>query len=183
MLEKAILLGQEDQQLIEKFGNAKNFLSLDDDKLLNMLSDLGGKSAELVNNVRAGNVYKVVFKTDLNQEQFQMSSDFLLALKNTHKVTEISDNISKQFNEKHNKTEYVYICDIITSRAPSEIQIDEQDEETGEYVDLRRKSRIVGAIQSQSQIKVYADSKAKDVIEKEKINRTLKEIIEGLRID
>jgi len=183
MLEKAILLRQNDKQITEKFGNTKNLLDLDDDKLLNLLIDLGGKSAELVKNIKAGNVYKAVFSMELNQEKFQMSSEFLLALKNTHKVSEISDIISKQFNEKQNNTEYDYICDIITSRAPSEIQIDEQDEETGEYVDLRKKSLIVGAIQSQSQIKIYADPKIKNIPVTEKINTTLEEIIEGIKID
>jgi HD superfamily phosphohydrolase len=182
MLEKAILLKENDKKITEKLGDAKSFLDLDDDILLNLLIGLGGKSKELVTNIKVGKVYKVVFDTELDQEQYQMSPEFLEALKNLHKVSEISDNISKQFNEKENKTDYQYICDIITSKAPSEIQIDKQDEETGEYVELRKKSRIVGAIQSQSRIKVYSDLKLKDVPTRQKINTTLKEIIEGLKI-
>ncbi len=183
MLEKAILLKQEAPEIAEKFGNVKNFLDLDDDTLLKLLVDLGGKSAELVNNIKAGNVYKVMFDTELDQNKFQMSPEFLEALKSSYGVSEISDSISKQFNEKQSQTDYAYICDIITSRAPSEIQIDKQDEDTGEYVDLRKKSPIVGAITSQSKIKVYSDPKIKSVLEKEKINTTLKEIIEGFKID
>jgi hypothetical protein len=182
MLEKAILLKQDASQIAERFNNLKSFLDLDDDKLLNLLVGLGGKSAELVNNVKAGNVYKVMFDTELDQNKFQMSAEFLEALKSSHRASEIGDSISKQFNEKQNQTDYAYICDIITSRAPSEIQIDEQDEETGEYVDFRKKSPIVGAIQSQSKIKVYSDPKIKSVLGKEKINTTLKEIIEGFKV-
>ena len=182
MLEKAILLKENDKKIIEKFSDAKSFLDLDDDFLLNLLIGLGGKSEELVTNIKVGKVYKVAFDTELDQQHFQMSSKFVDTLKNLDKVSEISDNISKQFNEKENKTDYEYICDIITSKAPSEIQIDKQDEETGEYVELRKKSQIVGAIQSQSRIKIYSDLKIKDAPSRQKINTTLEEIIEGLKI-
>jgi HD superfamily phosphohydrolase len=182
MLEKAILLKENDPKITEKFRDAKSFLDLDDDKLLNLLSSLGGKSEELVTNIKIGKVYKVVFNTELDQERFQMSPEFVEALKDPDRVSEISDAISRKFNEKENKTEYDYICDIITSKAPSDIHIDKQDEETGEYVELRKKSSIVGAIQSQSRIKIYSDPKIKDSIPKETINKTLKEIIEGLEI-
>lgn len=182
MLEKAILLNKTDTRITEKFNNTKSFLELDDYELLNLLSSLGGKSEELVTDIKAGKVYKVIFNTELDQERFQMSTDFLQALKNPNKVDEISDDISKQFNEKQSKAAYEYICDIVTSKAPSDIQIDKQDEETGEYVELRKKSRIVGAIQSQSRIKIYSDPKIKDCPASEKINTTLEEIIEGLKI-
>jgi HD superfamily phosphohydrolase len=183
MLEKAILLKENDVKIRQKLGDPKNFVELDDDKLLNLLSTLGGKSAELVNSIKIGKVYKVVFDKELDEERFQMSPEFLEALKDSHKVSELGDNISKQFNEKENKTEYGYICDIITSKAPSDIQIDKLDEETGEYLELRKKSSIVGAIQSQSRIKVYSDPEIKDAPRGEEINKTLKEIIEGLKID
>ena len=182
MLEKAILLKENDPKIIEKFRDVKGFLDLDDDKLLNLLSSLGGKSEELVTNIKVGKVYNVVFDTELDQERFRMSPEFLRALKDPHKVSEISDSISKEFNEKENKTEYEYICDIITSRAPSDIQIDKQDEETGEYEELRKKSNIVGAMRSQNQIKMYFEKEKKYSIPEKTINTTLKEIIEGLKI-
>jgi hypothetical protein len=182
MLEKAILLKQTDTRISKEFSNIESFLKLNDDNLLNLLSSLGEKSEELVTNIKIGKVYRTVFNTELDQERFQMSTDFLEALKNPSKVDVISDDISKKFNEIQNKAEYEYICDIVTSKAPSDIQIDKQDEETGEYVELRKKSRIVGAIQSQSRIKIYSDSKIRDCPSSEKINTTLKEIIEGLRI-
>jgi HD superfamily phosphohydrolase len=182
MLEKAILLKENDPKIIEKFRDVKGFLDLDDDKLLNLLSSLGGKSEELVTNIKVGKVYNVVFDTELDQERFRMSPEFLRALKDPHKVSEISDSISKEFNEKENKTEYEYICDIITSRAPSDIQIDKQDEETGEYEELRKKSNIVGAMRSQNQIKMYFEKEKKYSIPEKIINTTLKEIIEGLKI-
>jgi len=182
MLEKAILLRKTDEKILGKFDNTKNFLSLNDDELLNLLTDLGGKSAELVSNIKAGKVYHVLLDSELDQAHFQMSPEFVESLKKPEKVNALSDIISQQFNEKNNKKDYTYICDIITSKAPSEIAIDNQDKETGEYVELRKKSRIVGAIQSQSRIKVYCEPKVKVNIPTEKLNTTLKEIIEGIKI-
>ncbi len=46
MLEKAILLGKDETKIIDKFTSTKGFLDLTDDELLNMLSGVGGKSAE-----------------------------------------------------------------------------------------------------------------------------------------
>ncbi|MGD0202918.1 MAG: HD domain-containing protein [Candidatus Bathyarchaeia archaeon] len=182
MLEKAILLNKTDSKIIDRFKDTKKFLELNDDELLNVLTNIGGKSAELVANIKAGKVYNALFDEELDQEHFQMSPEFVQGLKKTEKSNELSDKISKQFNEQHNKTEYEYICDIITSKAPSEIQIDKQDVETGEYIELRKKSSIVGAIQSRSRIKIYSDPKIKDPVQQEIINTTLKQIIEGIKI-
>ena len=182
MLEKAILLNKTDKKIIESFNDTKKFLELNDDELLNVLTSIGGKSAELIANIKAGKVYNVLFDEELDQDHFQMSPEFVQGLKRTEKISELSDKISKQFNEHQNKTEYEYICDIITSKAPSEIQIDNQDIETGEYIELRKKSSIVGAIQSQSRIKIYSDPKMKDSAQQEIINTTLKQIIEGIKI-
>ena len=181
-LEKAILLNKTDSKIIDRFKDTKKFLELNDDELLNVLTNIGGKSAELVANIKAGKVYNALFDEELDQEHFQMSPEFVQGLKKTEKSNELSDKISKQFNEQHNKTEYEYICDIITSKAPSEIQIDKQDVETGEYIELRKKSSIVGAIQSRSRIKIYSDPKIKDPVQQEIINTTLKQIIEGIKI-
>lgn len=182
MLEKAILLNQNEKALRDKFLDASTFLELDDDKLLNLLISLGGQSADLVNNIKAGNVHKVVFRDELDQERYEMSAKFVEALKKPHEISIISDNISKELNQKLGEVDYTYIVDVISSRAPNEIQINIQDEETGEYADLRKKSPIVGAIQSKNNIKVYTCKKNKAIIEKEKINRTLKEIVEGYKI-
>jgi uncharacterized protein len=183
MLEKAVLLGKDEKKIAEKFNNTKSFLTLNDDELLNILTSLTGKPADLVSNIKAGKVYDVIIDTELDQTQFQLTTAFVEALKKPEKANALSDTISKQFNEKNNKKEYAFICDIITSKVPSEIAIDDQDKETGEYTELRQRSRIIGAMQSQSRIKVYCDPTIKQEAETEKINTTLKEIIEGIKID
>lgn len=180
MLEKAILLNKDNVRIVEKFKNISDFLELNDDNLLSMLLDLGGKSAELVNGIRTSKVYKVLIDTELDQEHFQMSTKFLASLEDENKISEISDHISKELNSRHKQNEYQYICDILTSKAPSEIQIDARDEETGEYADLRKKSNIVGAIQSLRRIKIYVNPTASDLPSWQIIYNTLKEIIEGI---
>ncbi len=183
MLEKAVLLGKDEKKIAEKFNNTKSFLSLNDDELLNILTSFTGKPADLVSNIKAGKVYEVLIDSELDQTHFQMKTEFVEALKKPEKANALSDTISKQFNEKNNKKEYAYICDIITSKVPSEIAIDDQDKETGEYTELRQRSRIIGAMQSQSRIKVYCDPTIMQEAQTEKINTTLKEIIEGIKID
>lgn len=177
MLEKAILLNQNNSQITEKFQNVNNFLELYDDNLLSMLVSLGGKTAELINGIKGNKVYRKIVDTELDQEHFQMSPKFLASLNDEN---EVSDFLSKELNCKQNQNEYQYICDIVTSKAPSEIQIDEMDKDTGEYVDLRKKSNIVGAIQSLRRLKVYVNTTLSNVPSREIIYNTLKDIIEGV---
>lgn len=180
MLEKAILLNKENDQLTGKFRNVNSFLELYDDKLLDILLNIGGKSAELINGIRTSKVYSVLSDRELSQEYFEMSPKFLASLEDESDVAEISDFITKELNNKYEQNEYQYICDILTSKAPSEIQMDTPDEETGEYVDLRKKSKIVGSIQSIRRIKTYVNPTLSDLPKEEIIYNTLKEIIEGI---
>jgi len=107
-----------------------------------------------------------------------MNTTFLEALKKSHQVSEISDSISRQLNQKLDQTDYTYIVDIIGSRSPKDIHMDIQDEKTGEYAVLREKSPIVGAIQETKVIKVYAHRGIKKKTDKE-LNTALSEIVEG----
>jgi len=177
MLEKAILLKKDASQVIEKFKETKSFLELYDDNLLRMLIDSKGRSEKLVSDIKGNKVYRVLVDVELNQENFQMSPKFLASLDDEN---ELSDFLSLELNKQYNQAEYQYICDIVTGKAPSEIHMDEIDSDTSEYVDLRRKSNIVGAIQSVRRLKVYVDPTLCDIPSPEIINSKIKEIVEGI---
>lgn len=177
MLEKAILLNKDNDQITGKFKDVNNFLELYDDNLLNMLIDSGGKSAELISDIKTNKLYRILIDNELDQEHFQMSPKFLASLKDEN---EISDFLSKELNREYEQSEYQYICDIITSKAPSEIQIDDIDKDTGEYVNLRKRSNIVGAIQSLRRLKIYANPTLSSIPSGEIIYNTIKDIIEGI---
>jgi len=177
MLEKAILLNKDKEQIAAKFKDVDNFLELYDDNLLNMLLASGGKSTELINAIKGNKLYRILVDVELDQEHFQMSPKFLASLKDDD---EVSDFLSKELNGIYRQSGYQFICDIVTSKAPSEIQIDDKDKDTGEYVDLRKKSNIVGAIQSLRKIKVYVDPALHNVPSTETIYNKLKDIIQGI---
>lgn len=177
MLEKAILLNKDNSDIVAKFEDVNNYLELYDDNLLMMLRNPEGKSAELVTSIKTNKVYEVKSDVQLNQDDFQMSPKFLASLNDED---EISDFLSVELNRRLGQKEYQYICDIVASKAPSEIQIDEVDKDTDEYVDLRKKSNIVGAIQSLRRLKIYVNPTLPNVPSEQIINKTVKEIIEGM---
>jgi len=177
MLEKAILLNQDKKIIKKSFSNIFEFLKLDDDKLLTMLSDLDEFSSEIVTNIKGNKMYKVVVDIDLNPKNFQMSPEFISSLNEEEKVCE---EISQQLNLKLGKENYQYICDIITSKSPKEIHIDEVNEETGDYLTLREKSNIVGALQALRRLKVYVNPSLDDIPTETVIYENVKELIEGL---
>lgn len=177
MLEKAILLNKDNNDIITKFKDINNFSELYDDNLLTFLRNSGGKCAELINSIKTNKIYGVKSDIELNQDNFQMSPKFLASLNDED---EVSDHLSVELNKRLGQEDYQYICDIVASKAPSEIQIDDVDKETGEYLDLRKKSNIVGAIQSLRRLKIYANPTLSPVASGQVINNTIKEIIEGL---
>jgi len=179
MLEKAILLNKDNDKITEMFKDTGSFLELYDDVLLSRLRASGDKSAELINGIMTNRIYTCLLSTELDQEHFQMSPNFLASL-GDEKDDETSDFLSEELNRKCGQSEYQYICDIVASKAPSEIPIDMKDEDTDEYVDLRKRSRIIGAIQSLRRLKIYVNPSLSNPPSQEVINSTIKEIIEGV---
>lgn len=180
MLEKAILVHKDDGKIKDIFSNTIEFLKLDDDKLLTLLSDIGEYGSDIVTRIKRNKVYKMAFQSELNQNYFEMSPEFIESLKEVNKVC---DNLSRKINEKYDKEDYQYICDIITSKSPKEIQIDNFDEDTGEYVTLRNKSNIVGAIQALRSLRIYANPSLDDIPDKSLILEDMIELIEEERND
>jgi len=186
MLEKAILLNKDNSEIKNCFCDIERFVELTDDELLKVLSQLDVQTVDLIKGIKSGKIYSVIIDKELDQKQFKMPSEFLNALKTPLQISEISDTLSKQLNQKLEQTDYTYIVDIIGSRAPKEIPIDLQDEKTGEYAVLREKSPIIGAIQETKLIKVYANNTIKKNIDETGLN-TLKaalgEIVEGFKVE
>jgi len=177
MLEKAILINKDNESIRKLFTDINYFLDLDDEKLLSSLSNAGEISKNIVKSIRENKIFKVILEVDLNQEIFEMSPEFITSLKDED---EVCDHISKIINDTYKQENYNYICDIITSKSPKEIHINEKDEETGDYVILRNKSSIVGAIQALRRMLIYANPSLENIPEKESIFKSVKEIIEGL---
>jgi len=176
MLEKAVLMNKDNHEITEAF--TKSFLELDDQKLLDKLSSCNSKTNNLIKSItKQSGLYKIISPPlELDQQHFSMDTKFLTSLKDED---EVSESLTRKLNEELHQEDYSFICDIVTSKAPRQIQIDELDESEGEFWPLHKKSKIVGAIQSLRQIRVYINPSLSTEFNKETIYSKIKNIIEG----
>lgn len=176
MLEKAILKNKNEEKIMESFQKIDKFIQLEDDKLLNILSGLNEETNKIIKNIKKNELYKSSLTRDLDSKIFEMSPNFLKELEN---MNNLSENITNEINEKMGCAQYSCICDIVVSKAPKDIHLDELDNETGEYKLLRDKSNVVGALKSEKQILVYSDPTLNNISEDEIFN-VVKEVVEGI---
>ena len=163
MLEKSLLIKcEDDKNYSDTFKNVDKFIKIDDERLLDDLISGTGSSARLASDIKTNNLYRKVLDISLSELPPQSASKF--AAKVHKRQDEISNELSLSLCEKAKSEKYQLICDIITSRSPKPIHID-QYEDDGDPVDLSSKSAIIDAISPSWKLRVYLDRSKKNLTE------------------
>jgi HD superfamily phosphohydrolase len=175
MIEKAIILkAEDDHDFKSQLIDVKKFMELNDDHLLETLKNRKGLSAELSHGVYDNRLYSLEYDEELTAETFSLNDKFVNELKDPNGL---SDNISKRLSELTRLNDYEIICDIVKSKMPETINIDQYDELSGGQIELKSRSPIIDAIKGHNKIKVYLKRNLQREFEKSFISESLKEII------
>ncbi|HKU32717.1 MAG TPA: hypothetical protein VJR22_02585, partial [Candidatus Nitrosotalea sp.] len=156
------------------FTDTNRFIELDDEKLLERLQKGNSLSSDLAEHVRDNKLYDMIYDGDLTSNIFDMSDDFMKELQDDPDA--LSDVLSIKLGRKAGCKKYQIICDIVKSRSPKPIHIDDYDG-SGEPIELKSKSDIINAIKPKVRIKIYVDPELKKNADKDFINKSLKKII------
>jgi HD superfamily phosphohydrolase len=175
MLEKAILMCKDVEEIKDAF-TLDGFLGLDDEHLLSLVEKAGTNSQHLLAVRETKRLYETVYERELKTPDFEITPEFLSSLEN--QCDELSDKLSLELNRSYGKEDYRIICDIVRSRVPEEVFLDETDE-YGQEVVLHQKSDVIRAIKGINVIKIYAEQETAITLkeDKEELHRKLKELV------
>jgi len=176
MLEKSLLIRcEDDKSYASRFNDTNKFIEIDDERLLDELRLGSDLSAKLANDIRENQLYGKIFETTLSTQTYKFSDEF--ATKFQDKPDELSDELSLSLCKIVKLEKYQIICDIIKSRSPKPIHIDQYNE-SGEPVDLKSESDIIAAIKPEFKLKIYLDNSLKKNVKQDLITSWLpKEMI------
>jgi hypothetical protein len=174
MLEKAILRALEnDNELRKKISNPKTFVTMDEYNLLEDIAQVKGFSEKIVGMIRKNDLYSELWSNELREPNFVMNERFIESLR---KHDEVSEKITQELCKDKGEP-YVFICDIIRTKAPRNILVDKLDKE-GEPIQME--SPILKALRSEElAIKVYIDP----TLHKKKgksLAKTIKKDVQGI---
>lgn len=174
MLEKSLLMRCEDDiDYSKNFIDTKKFVELDDEKLLDELRNGSGLSAQLANGIRENQLYEKIEDYELDFKNYTFSNEFTSKIFDNS--DELSDELSKSLAEKAKLGEYQIICDIVKSRTPKPIHIDNYNT-AGEPIELKSESEIIKAIQTKFRLKIYLDPSLKNSLGKDLISSWFNDI-------
>ncbi len=158
MLEKAILKGKEDNpNLSAHFTDLDKFIELNDDGLLTLLEQSGVFAKEVVVGIREKRLYEnTQVGLNLNEEDVKMSGKFLTDLTSSEDGASLGEDLTRRVCGELGTEPYQIICDIVKSRVPRRIDLDDIDPETKEPRELKEKSDILPHIEQRNVLKVYA---------------------------
>jgi HD superfamily phosphohydrolase len=181
MLEKAILVAIHDgSNIAEEISDVSKYMELDESKLIDSLRQCGGFPKETCDRIlKKADLYIPILDNDLNEFKFEPRSKFLKDLLKSEDA--VSERISLSLSQLGSK-QYSFICDIVRSKTPKEIHIDEKDAD-GEPIEIEQKSEVIRAIrQPRITLKIYANPETKKkskLTEEKKIKREVQTIIDG----
>jgi len=177
MLEKALLLSKDDAAIKGAF-DMPQYLELNDEKLLSQLEKVTHPDVKhLVAIEDTKRLYeKLPKEKELQEPDFHMTTEFLDAL--AKDADELSDNLSCRLNDSLKLEAYTLICDIVTSKAPEEIPIDDKDED-GAPIQLSSRSKVVASIKPASVLRIYVKPDCTKAFKMDDLEHKLKELVEG----
>lgn len=174
MLEKTILINKDNPKIQEVFTN--KFLELHDEEMLRILKDLNPKAGKFVDNIRNERLYKMM-KFDFLIDVESISD---MQIENINRIQSkeniVADNLSKILCNDYKVDEYSIICDIISSKKPSEISLERLPGQKEEEK-LVTRSSVVKAIQKTSVVRAYADPEVIPKLKDFEIQEKLKQLI------
>jgi len=177
MLERAILAGcSDDKDLRGIFQSPEKVTQLYDEKLLEALEKIKGfpqDTAAAIMSKRG--LFVKIYDRELSVGQFPgISQNFLEAIRPAG-ASEASFGLSKKVCETLKTEQDQIICDLVKSRVPHSIHVDERDSH-GDPIELKSKSSIIGAIKEKIRLKAYIHPS----LQKKMEEKTLSKTIEGL---
>jgi len=177
MLEKAILAAYDSNPSFRReMGDLKSFMEINEYSLLEKLIQIGGFPKSMVERISKGELYRQEFVEKLEVPTFNLNTDFVDSLR---KHDFVSETITQKLNVSESAP-YDIICDIIRTKVPKEIYVDELDEE-GEPIPI--KSGVIDSLRKEeSLIKVYVQPeypKQKEKVLKETVKSKIQEIIDA----
>jgi HD superfamily phosphohydrolase len=154
MLEKAILDAAEEEKSFRRiFTDLSSFMKMNDANFEEKLRKQTVFSKSIVNSINSNKLYKPALRQPLKVRKSQrIASEFLDHLGKD--ADDASDALTDKLNTHFGLDKYELICDILKSRVPSEINID--DYKNNEPIELASKSRILRALQGEITLKVYS---------------------------
>lgn len=156
MLEKAVLVAARNGSSIkDEIDNLDRYLELDEPRLRKGLEESGGFSKEISERIKTADLYKRIFEKDL--EFFKLNREFLKDLSTSEDdvADKMSLNLSQAAYTRTPTGTYPVICDIVSTKIPKDIHINEKDEH-GEPIEIKQRSEVVRAIsQPKLLLKIY----------------------------
>lgn len=177
MLEKAILAAiKADKDLEKEMRDVDTFVKINEHSLLQRLRRVDEFPRSVVDMIWRGNFYCELLDEKLEAPIFQLNEDFLEGLRDHNNV---SEQITQMLSESESRP-YSIICDIIRTKVPKEIFVDELDKE-GEPVQIE--SKVIDSLRKEEwSVRVYAEPelfKKKEKALKETIKSKIQAIIDG----
>lgn len=175
MLEKAILAAIDaNKDFKNEMSDLKSYMQITEYSLLEKLRYVKDFPQSIVERISKGELYRQVFNEKLETPNFDLNEDFLESLR---KHDFVSEAITQKLNESESNP-YSFICDIIRTKVPKKIFVDELDEE-GEPVAI--KSGVIDSLRKEELlIKLYVEPefpKKKEKVLKETVKSKIQEII------
>jgi HD superfamily phosphohydrolase len=187
MLEKALLLEcQSNSEIKEYFTSIQKYTRLYDEHLLRLLEEGSQFSKQIVEAIfKKGEVYQQVYVEDVKNLSRKVAEEsFIEALNNESRIEDIADQLSLEVCEELKLNSYSVIVDIIRSKIPETIHLENVETKTSPPNELKEKSEIIKAFEPQIRIKAYVNSEASEEVKKKNINinKKIEEVISGWRI-
>ena len=165
MLEKSTLLGVEnDDNLSKYFRDEDELLALDDDKLLSLLKKSSSEyTTKLVKNIWSRKLFcdaatiQLYKNSDINQSFIKN-----IIAGSSNGIDKISNELSIKLSEKLHLNKYQIICDIIGTKTPADIFIENTEQESGDPEELKDKSDIIKSMKSRHTMRIYIDPELDD---------------------
>src|SRR5438445_2612723 len=177
MLEHAVIAGcADDNVLRELFENPRRVAELYDEKLLELLQKTPGFPAETANAIiNKRGLFVKIYDKELSLESFSKISERFLESLRAPDPSEASFELSEKLSKELKVEPFKLICDIVKSRAPHSIHVDEMDPH-GEPLELRSKSPLIDSIKTKIRLKTYIHPSLQPKLEAGHLQKT----IEGL---
>jgi HD superfamily phosphohydrolase len=173
MLEKAFLL-HADEQAVKDIFTIDRFIMTNDENILTDVKKLGPDIERFLAIEDPKRLYLKKYEIELNKKNFRMTNNFLAKLENTD---ELADQLSVQLCSELKFGKYDIICDIIKSKAPREIYLENPDIPDQE-AELRDESDVVGVINAKNNLKVYVSPKILKDLDVKQMRNVLKKMVE-----
>jgi hypothetical protein len=173
MLEKAFLLHKDEDQIKNLF-EINTFIEGNDENMLVQLKNLGPEIEKFLAMDDPRRIYNLVLEKELSRRNYKMTAEFLAKLEDADKL---SDELSIKLADELKQEKYSVICDIVRTKAPKEIYLDNSNMNK-EEIELRMKSDIVEVIKQKNVLKVYIEPTVLKNIDNKSVKKVVKNLVE-----